>query len=367
MALSPLFTHSSPQCPLLIVGPCSAESEEACFQTAQQIRALALPYPVLFRAGLFKQRTHPADFAGCGEKGLAWFKRVQRELGLPVATEVFEPRQLEACLEAGVEAVWIGARTTTNPALVQTLADVLASVEKEKRPLVGVKNPMNPDLNLWLGAIERFERAGVESILAIHRGFSLPCPSDLRYQPLWSLPIQLRLQRPTLPILCDPSHITGRAQAVPSMAQKAMDLGFSGLMIETHYCPAVALSDAKQQLTPEQLGQLVGSLKLPQGAQTGEELQLLRAKIDETDDMLFNLIAQRIELARQVGAYKESRGLSIVQPERFGQILEHRKHLAQAQGLSETLVQAVLYALHDESVRVQLEGRTGNGTAPSNP
>lgn len=340
--------------PLIIAGPCSAESEEQVFQTAVAVKRLGVS---AFRAGLWKPRTRPGSFSGVGEEGLPWLQRVQDELHLPVATEVATPEHINRCMEVGINILWVGARTTTNPFMVQQLADELAHYGQ--KPVVLVKNPVSPDINLWLGAIERFRKNGVERIIAVHRGFYSPYSAPLRNMPDWSVPIELKRKLPDISVVCDPSHLTGNASLVADMATQAMQIGFDGLMIECHTCPDKALSDAEQQITPRQLETILHSFaakKESSASGTTIETELLarRKQIDEIDNELWQLIAKRLDIAQQIGQYKREHNLPILQSARYNDILQKRLDWAAGHGISQSAVQKIIEILHEESIRRQL-------------
>ncbi len=349
---------SSIQCPILLLGPCSAESELQIWQTASALQQIA-PHAI-FRAGLWKPRTSPTAFAGVGEKGLSWLLRVQNELHLPVATEVVIPEHITACIEAGITHLWIGARTTANPIMVQALADACQQIltQTPQQPLtLYIKNPINPDIALWVGAIERLQAAGVQQIYAIHRGFSTLYKSEWRNAPIWSIPIELRRRFPNLPIICDPSHITGNANRVHEIATEAMKLGLDGLMIECHHAPEHALSDSQQQLTPTSLQVLLSNLsqRIPSTEpQEDTTLLALRQQIDEIDNELWQLLAQRLNVAQQIGQYKQKHQMPILQRQRYEDILQKRIRWAESHHISEETVRKIMEAIHTESVKRQL-------------
>ncbi len=343
---------------ILLAGPCSAESEQQVWETASAIQQIA-PHAI-FRAGLWKPRTSPTAFAGVGEKGLSWLLRVQNELHMHVATEVVIPEHITTCIEAGITHLWIGARTTANPIMMQALADCFQQIlsHNPNLPLVVyIKNPINPEIALWGGAIERLQAAGVQHICAVHRGFSTLYESEWRNTPMWSIPIELHRRFPTLPIICDPSHITGNAVRVRDIAIEAMKLGLNGLMIECHYAPENALSDAEQQITPATLQKLLA--ELPQRNQvtdTPEDTTLLalRQQIDEIDNELWQLIAQRLNVAQQIGQYKQANQMPVLQHKRYEEILQKRIQWATHHHISEETVRQIMETIHTESVKRQL-------------
>ena len=334
---------------LMIVGPCSAESEEQLRFTAEMIRKSAVPV-TFFRAGVWKPRSKPGSFEGAGEKALDWLKSVRTDFKFPLITEVANAAHVEKVLEAGFDAVWIGARTTVNPFYVQEIADALRGVEIP----VFVKNPVSPDLNLWLGAIERVEEKTSGSVYPLHRGFSVSGNSRFRNRPFWQIPIELQTRRPELKLICDPSHISGRREYIHEVAQKALDLNFSGLMIETHIDPDRALSDAGQQIDPERLKHIFSELEfrpyreLP-GA-IARELDKYRSEIDKLDASLLDLLARRMEVSSRIGEWKHENGVSILQPERWSFILRRAQEQGRAMGLSREFLDQLYKAIHDESI-----------------
>lgn len=336
--------------PYLIAGPCSAESREQVLATAAGLRQLPVQ---LFRAGVWKPRSRPGSFEGRGPEALKWLVAVKEQFGLPVATEVAEPTHVAAALEQGIDALWLGARTTVNPFDVQRIADALRGVNVP----VLVKNPVSPDVDLWLGAIERLEQAGITEVAAVHRGFtSYKASSPYRNLPNWPVPIELRRRRPELPIICDPSHMAGRRDHVASLAQKAMDMGFEGLMIETHPHPETALSDAQQQITPEALRDLLDQLVIrhTRPETHSAELEYLRQLMDSLDAEIIELIARRTELSRQMGGVKKALDMTAYQPDRWREILETRSRHAVAKNLEADFISYLFQKIHDESIRLQL-------------
>ncbi len=334
-----------------ILGPCSAESEQQVWDTALAIKALVPD--AIFRAGLWKPRTNPTAFAGVGETGIPWLVKVQNELGLPVATEVATPEHVATCLAAGIRHLWIGARTTSNPIMVQAIAK---EIEKSLKEItIYIKNPINPDIDLWTGAIERFKAVGVTHIKAVHRGFSTPYANHWRNAPIWSIPMELKRRYPTLPILCDPSHIAGEAAKVSEVAKEAITIGFDGLMIEAHITPEKALSDAQQQLTTAALETLISSLPI-RNKETiiDTELAGLRQQIDEIDDALWQLIQQRLEVAQTIGEYKRTHQMAVLQSGRYENLLNRRLSWAKEHNISEATVREIMEAIHTESVKKQI-------------
>lgn len=344
----PLFPDSGSQRPLLIAGPCSAETEEQLLTTAH---ALAQEGIRLFRAGLWKPRTKPGCFEGVGAAGLPWLARVKRETGMRTATEVATAEHARAAREAGVDLLWIGARTTANPFAVQEIADALAGCDL---PIL-VKNPLSPDLDLWIGALERLSQAGIRRLGAIHRGFSALDHSLYRNPPQWSLPIELHRRLPQLPLLCDPSHIGGRRDRIAALCQQAMDLGFDGLIVEAHCRPDEAWSDREQQVTPEELRHILSRLVIRRTDDASDGLTALRRRIDECDDELLEVLARRMQVAREIGRYKRAHTMPVLQTRRYEELLARRTAQAERAGMSAAFMQAVLQAIHEESVRQQME------------
>lgn len=339
--------------PLIIAGPCSAESMEQVMDTAVRLVGTA----DVFRAGLWKPRTRPGSFEGVGAAGLSWLQRVKRETGMPVATEVANRAHLIAAVEAGVDLVWLGARTTTSPFAVQEIADTLAELKPDVSVLV--KNPMSPDTALWAGAIERLRLAGVKSIGAVLRGFGSYGGSAYRNHPHWRIPFELRAIYPELPLICDPSHIGGRRKLIEPLIRQAMQLRFDGLIVETHCNPDSALSDSAQQITPEQLADILESLKFNSATMddSGAALETLRAEIDALDDELVNLLARRMDVAVRIAAYKKENGLTVMQPQRFNRLLENRMRQGLQLGLDPAFMKRLFSNIHEESVRRQLENQ----------
>ena len=335
--------------PLIIAGPCSAESEQ---QTLDAARALSAIGVKVFRAGIWKPRTMPGGFEGVGDAGLTWLRRVKQETGMTIATEVATVDHVHAALDAGVDVLWIGARTTANTFAMQDIADVLHGNDKVT---VLVKNPLNPDLDLWLGALQRLAYAGVARLGAVHRGFSSAGAHFYRNDPQWHIPFELRRCVPELTILCDPSHIGGKREFVKSLSQQALDMGFDGLMIESHCNPDQALSDSAQQITPNDLKELLDNLVIRSGVPIEDELALLRQQIDDCDRDLLAVLARRMGVSREIGNFKKAHNLRIVQPARYQSVINERIKLASALGLPSEFVKQVMEAIHAESVRQQLD------------
>ena len=336
--------------PLLIAGPCSAESEEQVLTTARGIQEQGSAQ--VFRAGIWKPRTRPGQFEGAGAPGLEWLQRVKAETGLLTMTEVATSAHVEACLDAGVDMLWIGARTTPNPFSVQAIADALQGVDIP----VFVKNPINPDLQLWIGALERLERAGITRLAAIHRGFSWFERTPYRNSPMWEFPIRLKASHPELELICDPSHIAGTPDRIGTVAQQALDLGFGGLMVEVHHDPAHAQSDAQQQLTPHEFRALVDALIFRQALPTPgmqDRLEELRDLIDQLDEEIAQKLGARMDVAERIGEHKRAHQVAILQPERWERILRRQLKLAGHLGLSTAFVEEFMDAIHRESIRRQ--------------
>ncbi|MDF9829747.1 bifunctional 3-deoxy-7-phosphoheptulonate synthase/chorismate mutase type II [Parabacteroides sp. PF5-6] len=336
-----------PSRPIVIAGPCSAETEEQVLEAA---KALASRGVKIFRAGIWKPRTKPGGFEGVGTVGLSWLKRVKEETGMYVATEVATKDHIKEALEMGIDILWIGARTTVNPFAVQEIADALQGVDIP----VLIKNPVNPDLELWIGAIERIYGAGIRRIGVIHRGFSSYDKKMYRNLPLWHIPIELRRRMPNLPIFCDPSHIGGRRELIAPLSQQAMDLSFDGLMIESHCCPDNAWSDASQQITPEVLDYVLNLLVIRDVHQTTENLSELRRQIDQIDEQLLELLAKRMRISREIGIYKKEHNMPILQSPRYNEILTKRSDMGEAMELDTDFVKEILQEIHEESVRQQV-------------
>jgi chorismate mutase len=336
-----------------LFGPCSAESEEQVLSTARQIAA---HFPDnIFRAGIWKPRSRPGAFEGAGEKALAWMQTVRSETGMDIITEVATPEHLEAVLKAGFRHVWIGARTTVNPFSVQELADALKGVDIN----VYVKNPINPDLALWIGAIERMQLAGVQSVSAIHRGFHSFENTPFRNAPRWEIMIDLKTQLSGIPVICDVSHISGTPELIPSLAQKALDLDCDGLMIETHMEPALALTDARQQITPAALNELYHQLvfRTAESNQEGfyRKLLELRSRVDSIDDALLQSLIARKRLIEEIAEFKKANNVTILQIRRWEEILQRQMKNAVASDLNSDFIKRLYELIHDESIRIQTQ------------
>jgi chorismate mutase len=333
--------------PIVIAGPCSAESEDQVMETARNISGKGIK---IFRAGIWKPRTKPGGFEGVGEIGLQWLKRVKKETGMYVSTEVATRDHVFESLKAGIDILWIGARTTANPFAVQDIADALRGVDIP----VLIKNPVNPDLELWIGAIERIYRAGISKIGVIHRGFSSYDKKMYRNLPLWHIPIELRRRMSSLPIFCDPSHIGGKRELIAPLSQQAMDLNFDGLIIESHCNPDSAWSDKEQQITPDVLDYILNLLVIRNEIQTTENLSELRRQIDNIDEQLLELLAKRMRISREIGIYKKEHNMPVLQTPRYSEILEKRSLMGEAMELSVDFVRDILKEIHEESVRQQI-------------
>lgn len=338
--------------PWIIAGPCSAESESQMLSTA---RALAgIEHVKVFRAGLWKPRTRPNSFEGVGSVGLQWLKAVKAETSLPITTEVANSRHVELCLKNGVDILWIGARTTVNPFIVQEIAEALKGVDVP----VLVKNPVNAELGLWLGAIERLYNAGIKKIAAIHRGFSSYDRTQYRNQPHWEIPIELERLLPNLPLICDPSHIAGDRNLIEPLSQVALDLGIKGLMIETHIEPDKALSDSKQQITPNELIQIIERLRTPEATPRDKLLKAqiarLRAAISHVDAKIIQDIAERMKWVEEIGKIKHEHNIQVLQLGRWESLLKDHIERAQKAGLDGEFIKAVFELIHTQAVKKQL-------------
>ena len=339
--------------PLLISAPCSLETEQQALETA---RLLAKdPRVFIYRGGIWKPRTRPGSFEGVGSIGLKWMQMVKQETGLPVGTEVANAQHTEEAMKAGLDVIWIGARSTASPFVVQEIADVV----KGSNMVVMVKNPVNPDVQLWMGAIERIYQAGIRNIVAIHRGFTPFRDSVYRNYPNWKTVIELRRLMPNLPIICDPSHIAGKREYLYEISQKAFDMGMEGLMIESHIDPSCALSDAAQQLTPANLGKLLDRLVIRHETANNPEfenrLDLLRSRIDAIDTELLEMLSSRVEIVKQIGKYKKENNVTALQINRWSQLMENRVNLGKKLDLNETFVKILFQLIHEDSVRMQTE------------
>ena len=348
LELEPLRLPSDNERPFVIAGPCSAETEEQVMKTALELRMKGCHN---FRAGVWKPRTKPGGFEGNGEKALPWMQRVKKETGMMVATEVATPEHVELAMKYDIDILWIGARTSANPFAVQALADALKGVDVP----VFVKNPVNPDIELWIGALERINQAGVKRLGAIHRGFSSYDKKIYRNLPMWQIPIELRRRYPDLPMICDPSHIGGRRELIAPLCQQAMDLGVDGLIVESHCDPDKAWSDAKQQVTPDVLDYILSLLVIRDETVTTEGVTQLRHQIDELDNQLMDLLAKRMRVCREIGHYKKEHNMTVLQTNRYNEILEKRGAQGSLCGMAPEFVAQVFEHIHEESVRQQIE------------
>ena len=335
--------------PVLIAGPCSAESEEQLLNTAKALKKLNVH---LFRAGIWKPRTIPGGFQGAGSKALTWLQRVKEETGLPVATEVATEKHVRQVLEHGIDAVWVGARTTANPFAVEEIAQALKGTTMP----VMVKNPINPDIKLWEGAIERLYSKGIHLLAAIHRGFSTIDNSPYRYPPLWNIPQKLKHKFPHLPVFSDPSHICGNRALLHKISRHALQTSFSGLMLEVHPNPDQALTDSKQQITPEELKSMLDKLVLRNEELDKEQqatIEELRVQIDKYDDMVLDTFQKRMEVAEKIGRYKKENNITILQTKRWDEILNKRIKQGEMKNLSPNFITKIFRAIHQESINHQ--------------
>ncbi len=337
--------------PLIISGPCSAETEEQVIETA--VRLNNTGKVDMLRAGIWKPRTRPGSFEGIGTKGLPWMQKARQLTGLPVTVEVATGKQVEDALHFDIDVLWIGARTTVNPFSVQEVADALRGVDVP----VLIKNPINPDLELWIGAVERVAKAGIRNIGLIHRGFSSYGNTEYRNAPMWHLAIEMKRRNPELMIINDPSHICGRRDILMDVAQQAIDLDFDGLIIESHIDPDKAWSDAKQQVTPERLGEMIGSIRWRKEDVASEEfhaaMEKMRQQINQLDDELLQIIGQRMKVADKIGLYKKENNITILQTNRWNSILERAFAKGEKLGLSREFITKYFDAVHMESISHQ--------------
>ena len=345
-----MFTEPRPS---VVAGPCSAESEQQVMETAKGLKDMGIN---VFRAGIWKPRTHPGCFEGVGVEGLVWLQRIKKEYGLKISTEVAGEKHVTECLKHGVDMVWLGARTTANPFLVQEIADALKGADIP----VLVKNPVNADLDLWIGALERLNRAGVKKLGVIHRGFSTFDKIKYRNDPQWQVAIELRSRYPELPFFVDPSHLGGSKEYILELSQRSLDLGFEGLMIESHCNPAVALSDAKQQLTPDELSDLLYNQVVVRDKDSDapvwkENIDQLRAKIDVIDENILYALGSRMAVSRKIGEYKKESNIAIIQATRWDKVLSKVVEKGKDYGLTEKFLKDVFNAIHEASVEVQNE------------
>jgi len=339
--------------PLLISGPCSLESEEQALSTARELAKDKRVF--VYRGGIWKPRTRPGMFEGVGSIGLEWLKLVKQETGLLTGTEVANAQHVEECLKAGVDVMWIGARSTASPFVVQEIADVLKGTDQ----IIMVKNPVNPDVQLWVGALERLNQAGLKNLVAIHRGFTPFSETKYRNFPNWKTVIELKRLLPNLPIICDPSHIAGKREYLFEISQKAFDIGLDGLMLESHIDPSCALSDKEQQVTPADLAKILDRLVIryssSEDPQFENKLENLRGRIDSIDHEIMEVLAQRMGIVRQIGQYKKENKVTALQINRWAQIMEDRSNLAEKLDLDDAFVKALFQLIHEDSVRQQSE------------
>lgn len=334
--------------PIIIAGPCSAETEEQVMRTATVLANNGIK---IFRAGIWKPRTKPGSFEGIGVEGLKWLKRVKEETGMYVATEVANAKHVYECLKANIDIFWIGARTTANPFAVQEIADALKGVDI---PIL-IKNPVNPDLELWIGALERINNAGLKQLGVIHRGFSSYEKKIYRNNPQWHIPIELRRRIPELPIFCDPSHISGKREFIASLCQQAMDLGFDGLMVEAHYEPNRAWSDAMQQVTPNELNNILELLIIRNNELSMKSLENLRSQIDEYDTQIIEILAKRFHISSEIGIFKKDHNMTILHTDRYNEILNKRSIQGTLCNINPIFIKQIFEIIHKESIRQQIK------------
>jgi len=336
--------------PLVIAGPCSAETEEQVLKIAHELKDSDVS---IYRAGIWKPRTRPGGFEGVGAIGLKWLQKAKAETGLLMATEVANATHVKLALEHDIDVLWIGARTTVNPFAVQEIADALAGTEK----IVLVKNPVNPDLALWLGGVERLYNAGIKKLGVIHRGFSTYEKTKYRNIPEWQLAIELQNKFPDLPLICDPSHITGRRDMIQEVSQQALDLNYDGLIIETHIDPDNAWSDAAQQVTPTKLKQIFEDLKVRKetghDADYDKKMAGLRINIDEYDNKIIEILGKRMQVAGQIGALKKEFNVAVLQNKRWNEILDKMTAQGADKGLGKDFIVDIFKAIHQESISQQ--------------
>lgn len=334
----------------VIAGPCSVETEEQIHATAKALSSYKIP---VLRGGIWKPRTRPGSFTGLGTKGINWLAEAAQQNNMKSAVEVATAQHVEDCLKAGIDILWIGARSTVSPFVVQEIADALRGVDIP----VMIKNPINPDIELWIGAIERIHHAGINKIAAIHRGFSQYEKNTYRNTPNWNIPLELKRLVPNLPVICDPSHICGSIDLIAHVSQKAMDLSFDGLMIESHYDPSIALSDKDQQLKPAELAELLDQLIIrdtdTENIEFKDQLSRLRKEIDKLDFEVLEIIASRLKLIQEIGLYKKENNITIFQPERWAEIVETRKKYGKEIHLSEEMILDLVKLIHRESISIQ--------------
>ena len=345
-------SYSSVNKPLIIAGPCSAESPEQLLTVAKAVKNLGIS---IMRAGVWKPRTRPNHFEGKGADAFQWIQEVKKEVQIQFAVEVASPLHVELACKAGIDVLWLGARTTVNPFTVQEIADAMKGIDQ----VVLVKNPINPDLALWIGAIERVYNSGIKKLGAIHRGFSSFQKSRYRNQPLWQIPLELKSKYPDLTLIGDPSHIAGNRDMIFEVSQKALDLGYDGLMIETHPDPDNALSDAAQQITPARLAEILAQLRISEKSSSNalflNQLEALREKIDTIDQELVDLLSTRSKLIEKIGEYKKDNNVTAFQLERWNEIMKTRPEWGQQANLAQDFIRELYRIIHDESIRIQTE------------
>lgn len=343
---------AAPAVPLVIAGPCSAESELQVMETA--VALARNPQVGVFRAGIWKPRTRPGSFEGVGTRGLKWLCKAREETGLLLTVEVANPGHVREALDHGIDILWIGARTVVNPFAVQEIGEAIG----DRNIPVMVKNPLNPDLKTWVGAIERLNQMGFHKLIAIHRGFSFFNRSVYRNAPMWEIPIELKSLCPTLPVLVDPSHICGNWELIPATIQKALDLEMNGVMIEVHHQPSKALTDKNQQITPDHLATILGSLIIRHESGPPEfenKLEALRSEIDKLDVELLEILARRMNIVEEIGQYKKDNGITILQIRRWNQLIRERIENGINLGLSREFLMELLRAVHEEGIQRQLD------------
>jgi len=346
------FTDFQLDVPLVIAGPCSAETEEQVLQTAYQIKECGVG---IFRAGIWKPRTRPGGFEGVGAIGLKWLQKVKQQTGLLLATEVATRTHIELALQYDIDILWIGARTTVNPFAIQEIAETLKNTDK----IVLLKNPVNPDLSLWIGGLERLHQANIQKLGIIHRGFSTYEKTKYRNNPQWQIAIEMQSRFPYLPMFCDPSHITGDRNAIAEISQQALDLNYHGLMIETHINPNEAWSDAQQQITPKTLKFILNNLKIRKETDDDSDfvskLTKLRLQIDETDEKIIEIIGNRMQIVETIGNLKRDKNVAILQSQRWQEILNKMLAIGREKGLNDDFILHLFKAIHQESISHQVK------------
>jgi chorismate mutase len=350
--IAPLESWLPAAAPLVIAGPCSAESEEQVMETA--LAVAAIPQVKIFRSGIWKPRTRPGAFEGVGTKGLTWLRKVKEQTGMLVTVEVANPQHVKEALDHGIDILWIGARTAVNPFSVQEIGEAIGGRDIP----VMVKNPLNPDLKTWMGAIERLNLSGLRKLIAIHRGFSFFNRTPYRNAPMWEIPIELMRLCPGLPVLADPSHICGSRELIPATVQKALDLEMHGVMIETHINPARALTDKNQQVTPGQLKDILSKLVLRRetgSVEFANKLEELRSEIDKLDEELIDILARRMKVVEEIGAYKKANRITILQLKRWSQLTKDRVEAGIRMGLSREFILKLLESVHEEGIQRQID------------